>query len=120
MFFNVFFKSEKTCFYVFYLKINVFDIYGLSVKMHTDRNLGVGGHPDPFVGIHRSSSAAAVSVEGRRRPSSMVAPSNSSWDDLVNLVGVIRGRDVCLDATVRVQDPRRQHPGDGTPVDNDQ
>jgi len=24
---NVFYNSEKTCFYVFYLKINVFNIY---------------------------------------------------------------------------------------------
>ena len=26
-FFNVFIKVKKTCFYVFYLKINVFNIY---------------------------------------------------------------------------------------------
>jgi len=27
MFFNVFYKSEKTCFLCFYLQINVFNIY---------------------------------------------------------------------------------------------
>ena len=32
MFFNVFYKSEKTCFfYVFYSKINVFIIYAITV-----------------------------------------------------------------------------------------
>ena len=32
MFFNVFFiKLKKTCFYVFYLQINVFNIYDFSI-----------------------------------------------------------------------------------------
>ena len=30
MFFTVFYKTEKTCFYVFYLQINVFNIYGFN------------------------------------------------------------------------------------------
>jgi len=37
--FNVFYKSEKTCFYVFYLQSNVFNIYGLGCLFYIHMRL---------------------------------------------------------------------------------
>ena len=89
----------------------------------TDRNLGVCGHPDPLIGIHRITGTAAVAIESRRMPSPMAAPSHSSVDvgtvPLDHASSLITGR-IVDGRTVRVQDPRRQQPRDRTSVDDDQ
>jgi len=78
----------------------------------TDRNLGVGGHPDPLVGVHgRVSMTAAVAVESRLtssppRTAASDPPVDHAW--LATMLGR-RTTSLTVDHTVRLLGPDLQN-----------